>query len=209
MPRLFEAVPNFSEGRDEIKISRIVESVREIPGVRVLDLHSDPDHSRSVLTLVGEEEPLLEAARAGDPRWRPDYGPAELSQRLGAVAVGARPFLLAFNAYLDTEDVEVARVVAREIRERDSGLPGVKALGLSVGGKAQVSMNLTDLDATPLPVALEAVRAEAGKRGVSVEHTELVGLIPQEALLQTARHYLALQKLAPEHVLEHKTRDIR
>ncbi len=290
MLRLFEAVPNFSEGRDEGRISRIVEPVRNISGVRILGLHSDPDHNRSVLTLAGEEEPLLEAclvlarscaseidlrqqagvhprigsldvlpfvplenatlkdatrlarrageeigaigfavylyeaaasaphrrnladirsggykglaARAGDSSWRPDYGSPELFPRLGAVAVGARPFLVAFNAYLDTDDVEIARAVAHEVRERDGGLPGVKALGLSVGGKAQVSMNLTDLGATPLPVALEAVRAEAGRYGARVESTELVGLIPLEALLQTARHHLTLRELGPEHILE-------
>ena len=290
MPQLFEAVPNFSEGRDEEKVSRIIEPVRAVPGVCVLGLHSDPDYNRSVLTLAGEEETLLEAclilahscaseidlrrqsgvhprigsldvlpfvplrdatledasrlakrageeigalgfavylyeaaataphrrnladirrggykglaARAHEPLWRPDYGSEELSPRFGAVAVGARPFLVAFNAYLDTDDVEVARAVAREVRERDGGLPGLKALGLSVSGKAQVSMNLTDLDATPLPPVLEAVRISAGKYGASVESTELVGLLPLEALLQTARHYLSLRELGPEHVLE-------
>jgi glutamate formiminotransferase len=142
------------------------------------------------------------AARVKDPRWQPDFGPAELDPRKGAVAIGARRFLVAFNAYLDTDDVEVARVVARTVRERDGGLPGVKALGLKVGGRAQVSMNLTDLERTPLPVALEAVRSVAAERGVSVESTELVGLAPLEALLQTARHYLGLRDLEREHVLE-------
>ena len=287
---LFEAVPNFSEGRDEETIRRIVEPVRSVPGVRLLGLHSDPDHNRSVLTLAGEEEPLLEAAlalaracaseidlssqsgvhprmgsldvlpfvplegttledaarlarRAGerlgelgfavyfyeaaataphrrnladvrsggyaglaarieDPLWRPDYGPSTLSPRLGAVAVGARPFLVAFNAYLDTTDVEIAREVARRVRERDGGLPAVKALGLEVGGRAQVSMNLTDLEKTPLPIALEAVRAKAAECGARVESTELVGLAPLEALLQTARHYLALRELDRRDILE-------
>ena len=137
-----------------------------------------------------------------DPRWQPDFGPAELDPRKGAVAVGARQFLVAFNAYLDTDDVEVARAVARKVRERNGGLPGVKALGLKVGGRAQVSMNLTDLARTPLPVALEAVRSVAAERGVSVESTELVGLAPLEALVQTARHYLKLRDLEREHVLE-------
>jgi len=289
-PPLFEAVPNFSEGRDEEKISRIVAPVRAVPGVRVLGLHSDPDHNRSVLTFAGEAEAVLEAAvalaeacaseidlasqtgehprmgsldvlpfvpleratlegaarlarRAGerigslgfavylyeaaataphrrnladvrrggyeglaarveDPLWQPDYGPPELDPRKGATAVGARPFLVAFNAYLDTNDVEVARVVARRVRERDGGLPGVKALGLEVGGRAQVSMNLTDLETTPIPAALEAVRSAAAEHGSSVESTELVGLAPLEAILQVARHYLELRELEREHVLE-------
>ena len=287
---LFEAVPNFSEGRDGDKISRITAAVHEVGSVRILDLHSDPDHNRSVLTFAGEAEAILEAAvalaeacaneinlaaqtgehprmgsldvlpfvplegatlkeavglarkagerigstglpvylyeaaataayrrnladvrrggyeglaaRVKDPRWQPDFGPAELDPRKGAVAIGARRFLVAFNAYLDTDDVEVARVVARTVRERDGGLPAVKALGLKVGGRAQVSMNLTDLERTPLPVALEAVRSVAAERGVSVESTELVGLAPLEALLQTARHYLGLRDLEREHVLE-------
>jgi glutamate formiminotransferase len=287
---LFEAVPNFSEGRDRGKISRITAAVREVGSVRILDLHSDPDHNRSVLTFVGEAEAILEAAlalaeacaneidlaaqtgehprmgsldvlpfvplegatleeavelarkagerlgstglpvylyeaaataphrrnladvrrggygglaaRVKDPRWQPDFGPAELDPRKGAVAVGARQFLVAFNAYLDTDDVEVASAVARKVRERNGGLPGVKALGLKVRGRAQVSMNLTDLERTPLPVALEAVRFVAAEHGVSVESTELVGLAPLEALLQTARHYLSLRDLEREHVLE-------
>jgi glutamate formiminotransferase len=294
-PPLFEAVPNFSEGRDPAKISRITQSVRAVPGVRVLGLHSDPDHNRSVLTFAGEEDAILEAAvalaetccaeidlgsqtgehprmgsldvlpfvplegamledaarlarragerlgrqglpvylydaaataphrgnladvrrggyeglaaRMGDPLWQPDYGPAELDPHRGAVAVGARPFLIAFNAYLDTDDVEVARAVARRVRERDGGLPGVKALGLPVGGKAQVSMNLTNLEETSIPTALEAVRAAAAERGASVESTELVGLVPLEALLQVAQHYLKLRELEEEHVIEAALRD--
>jgi glutamate formiminotransferase / 5-formyltetrahydrofolate cyclo-ligase len=118
------------------------------------------------------------------------------------VAVGARHFLVAFNAYLDTDDVNVAKAVARKVRERDGGLPGVKALGLEVGGRAQVSMNLTNLEATPFPVALEAVRSAAAEHGASVESTELVGLAPLEAVLQVARHYLALRELGREHILE-------
>ncbi|HEY6751576.1 MAG TPA: hypothetical protein VI027_09640, partial [Rubrobacteraceae bacterium] len=120
----------------------------------------------------------------------------------GAVAVGARLFLVAFNAYLDTNDVEVARAIAGEIRERDGGLPGLKALGLEVGGRAQVSMNLTDLERTPLPTALEAVRRSAENCGARVESTELVGMVPLSAVLEAARYYLALPKLGPEHILE-------
>jgi glutamate formiminotransferase len=110
--------------------------------------------------------------------------------------------LVAFNAYLDTDDVEVARTVARQIRESGGGLPAVRALGFGVGGKAQVSMNLIDLEQTTIPVALEAVRSAAADLGASVESTELVGLAPLEALLQTARYYLGLRELDAHHVLE-------
>jgi glutamate formiminotransferase len=147
------------------------------------------------------------ASRARDPRWRPDFGPAELDPRGGAVAVGAQALPRAFNASLDTQDVEVARAVAREVRERDGGLPAVRALGLEVGGRAQVSMNLTDLGKTPIPVALEAVRSAAARRGAAVESTELVGLAPLQAILQTARHYLSLRELDAAHILEMRLRD--
>jgi len=294
---LFEVVPNFSEGKDGAKISRITETVRAVPGVRVLGLHSDPDHNRSVLTFAGEEDAVLAGAvtlakacaieldlasqagehprmgvldvlpfvplagstmddavrlarrtaeilgslgfpvflygaaatashrrdlpdvrRAGyegvaerlkDPRWRPDYGPHMLDPRRGAVAVGARPFLVAFNAFLDTDDVQVARVIARRIRESSGGVPAVKALGFLVGGRAQVSMNLTDLERTPIHVALEAVRSAADDLGASVESTELVGLAPLAAILDTARYYLGLRELEAEHVLETRLYDPR
>ena len=287
---LFEAVPNFSEGKDGEKISRIADAVRAVPGVRVLGLHSDPDHNRSVLTFAGGEDAVLSGAvalaracsaeldlasqagehprmgvldvlpfvplegatmddavrlarrtaeilgslgfpvflygaaatashrrdlphvrRAGyegvaerlkDPSYRPDYGPHVLDPRRGAVAVGARSFLVAFNAFLDTDDVEVARQIARRIRESGGGLPALKALGFSVGGQAQVSMNLTDLERTPIPVALEAVRTAAAELGASVESTELVGLAPLAAILDTARYYLGLRGLAPDDILE-------
>ncbi len=142
------------------------------------------------------------ASRLSDPLWKPDYGPKTLDPHRGAVAVGARPFLVAFNAYLVTDDVEVARAVARRVRESGGGLPAVRALGFGVGGKAQVSMNLTDLEQTTIPVALEAVRSAAADLGTSVESTELVGLAPLEALLQTARYYLGLHELDAHHVLE-------
>jgi glutamate formiminotransferase len=142
------------------------------------------------------------ATRLEDPRWRPDHGPPALDPRRGAVAVGARPFLVAFNAFLDTEDVELARAVAWRVRESSGGLRAVRALGFAVGGKAQVSMNLVDLEQTPIPVALEAVRSAAAELGASVESTELVGLAPLAAILDTARYYLGLRELGPEQVLE-------
>ena len=130
-----------------------------------------------------------------------------LDPRRGAVAVGARPFLVAFNAFLDTDDVEVARTIARRIRESGGGLPAVKALGFFVGGRAQVSMNLTDLERTPIHIALEAVRSAAADLGASVESTELVGLAPLVAILDTARHSLGLRELEAEHVLETRLYD--
>ena len=106
-----------------------------------------------------------------------------------------------------TQTLRVARAVAREVRERDGGLPGVRALGLEGGGRAQVSMNLIDLQKTPIPTALEAVRSAAARRGRTVESTELVGLAPLEAILQVARHYLGLRELEAAHILEMRLLD--
>ena len=127
--------------------------------------------------------------------------------RRGAVAVGARPYLVAFNAFLDTDDVEVARVIASRIRESGGGLPAVKALGFLVGGGAQVSMVPTHLERTPIHIALEAIRSAAADLGASVESTELVGLAPLAAILDSARHYLGLRELGAEHVLETRLYD--
>ncbi len=97
---------------------------------------------------------------------------------------------------------EQADFGAGEVRERDGGRLGLKALGLEVGGRAQVSMNLTDLETTPIPAALEAVRRSAENHGARVESTELVGMVPLSAVLEAARYYLALPEFGPEHVLE-------
>ena len=126
-----------------------------------------------------------------------------LDPRRGAVAVGARPFLVAFNAFLDTDDVEVARQIARPTSGRAAAAsPHSRRWGWVDGGEAQVSMNLTDLERTPIPVALEAVNSEANDLGASVESTELVGLAPLAAILDTARYYLGLRELAPHDILE-------
>lgn len=136
-----------------------------------------------------------------DPDRQPDYGPARLG-RAGAVAVGARQPLIAFNAYLNTDDVEIAADIARTIRTSGGGLPYLKALGLLVNGQAQVSMNIIDFRRTSLFTILEAVRHEADQRGVTVTKTELVGLIPRNALLETALAYLQLPSITRDLILE-------
>jgi glutamate formiminotransferase / 5-formyltetrahydrofolate cyclo-ligase len=148
----------------------------------------------------GEFERLV--AEIELPQRRPDYGPTRVGPA-GAVTVGARPFLIAYNIYLTTPDIGIAKAIARIIRASNGGLPGVKALGLLVGGQAQVSINLVDIHQTPLPLVMEAVAALATQHGVAVDHSELIGLLPQEALVQVAAHYLKLPTLRPEHILEH------
>ncbi|HEV2167036.1 MAG TPA: glutamate formimidoyltransferase [Thermoplasmata archaeon] len=296
--KLFEAVPNFSEGRDPAKIARIVQAGRAVTGVAILDVESDPAHNRSVVSLAGEGDPLLEGLfqmvhaavelidlnhhtgehprmgavdvvpivptgeatmeeanaladrlakrvwtelglpvylyadsarrperadlarvrRGGfegirseigtDPERTPDYGTAQVHPTAGIVAIGARPVLIAYNAYLATPDVGVAKAIAHAIRERDGGLPSVKALGFEIVERhqAQVSMNLTDYHRTPVHAALEAVRTEAAKRGTTVVESEVVGLIPEDALLDAAIHYLTLAHFDRSAILERRMR---
>lgn len=293
MNRMVECVPNFSEGRDQETIEAIVRAISAVSGVRVLDVKSDIDHNRTVVTFVGEPEATEEAAyravekaaelidmeqhrgehprlgaadvipfvpiagvtmetavtlarRLGErigrelnipvylyeeaatrpDRWNladvrrgeyeglkaeietnpdraPDFGPARLG-RAGATVVGARPPLVAFNVYLGTEDVEIARAIARAVRHSSGGLRYVKALGLLVEGQAQVSMNLTDYRRTPIHRVVEMIRREAARYGVSVVRSEVIGLIPGEALVDAARFYLQLDGFSTGQILENR-----
>jgi glutamate formiminotransferase/formiminotetrahydrofolate cyclodeaminase len=291
--RIVECVPNFSEGRRAEVVDQIRSAVTAIEGVTCLDQHSDPDHNRSVLTFVGEPEPVEQAAfaaiataarlidldqhtgqhprigatdvvpfvpvsgvtleecvamakRVGErvgrelgipvylyeaaatrperqnlenirrgqyealkaeiatnPDRAPDYGPRQVGPA-GATVIGARPFLIAFNVYLNTADVEIARHIAKAIRFSSGGLRYVKALGLLVEGKAQVSMNLTDFRKTPIARVVETIRREAARYGCSLVKSELVGLTPQAALVDAAQWYLQLDDFDGEQVLENK-----
>jgi len=288
-----ECVPNVSEGRRPEVIARLAAAASSGPGVRLLDVSSDPDHNRTVLTLAGDPEglhrsllslyetalaeidltrhegvhprvgavdvtpfvPLGEtpmelavaaaerlgravaerfglpvylyeraartperrrlavirrgqfegfAAKLADPAWAPDFGPARVHPTAGVTVIGARFFLIAFNAVLDSADPEVARAVARRVRESSGGLPAVRALGffLARRGRAQVSMNLVDYRQTPLLKALDRVRREAEALGARVVETELIGLAPEEAILGAARDALLLPELPPGKLLE-------
>ena len=135
------------------------------------------------------------------PERKPDYGPAHLGPA-GATVIGARHPLIAFNVYLATSDVTIAKAVAKVVRQSSGGLPCVKALGMLVEGLAQVSMNLTNFRQTSIQAAVEAVRSEAAQHGVGIHHSELVGLVPQEALTSTAARYLQLDGFKPEQILE-------
>jgi glutamate formiminotransferase len=287
---LIECVPNFSEGRRAEVINAIVDAICSAP-VHLLDVSSDPDHNRSVVTFAGAPEAVYDAAFQGieraaqlidldehqgvhprigavdvvpfvplrdislrecalmaqrlgrqvaeelelpvylyeaaalrpersnlavvrkdayealrssiltDPDRAPDFGPLRLG-KAGAVAIGAREPLIAFNAYLSTDDVHIAQHIAQKVRASSGGLPYLKALGLLVNGQAQVSMNVVDYRKTSLFTILEAVRSEARQQGVVVTHTELVGLIPQAALINAALAYLQLPLSTSELMLE-------
>ena len=296
----FECVPNFSEGRDPAKVAAIAEAARTVAGVTVLDVESNPDHNRSVITLYGEGDPLLEAVyrmmevatrtidltqhrgehprmgatdvvpfvplgtattaeavrlaerlgervakdlaipvylyanaarrpersdlakvREGqfegirasigtDPARVPDFGPAQVHPTAGAVAIGARPVLIAYNVVLGTPDVAFAKAIAKLVRARDGGLPEVKALGFELAERhrAQVSMNLTDYRVTSVARAFEAVRSEAQKLGASVEDSEIVGLVPEDALFDAAEVALRLKGFDRALILERKVRAV-
>jgi glutamate formiminotransferase / 5-formyltetrahydrofolate cyclo-ligase len=290
-----ECVPNVSEGRRPDVVARLARAAASAPGVRLLDVSSDPDHNRSVLTLAGEPDslhasllalyeaalaeidlrshegvhprvgavdvtpfvPLGEApmelavaaaerlgeevarrfglpvylyekaarrpdrrlladirrggfegfpARIADPAWAPDFGPSRVHPTAGVTVIGARFFLIAFNAVLETPDLAVARAIARRVRESGGGLPAVRAMGvyLASRGLAQVSMNLVDYRRTPVLTALDRVRLEAETLGIRVIETEVIGLMPEEAVLGVVREALRLPGAPP--VLEQKLR---
>ncbi len=294
--KIVECVPNFSEGRRENVIEQIVAAMAECPGAQVLDVQSDPDHNRSVVTLIGAPQAVAEAVfqgmavaaelidmdhhRGGHPRMgatdvvpfvpvrgatmedcvalarqlgaragselgipvylyeaaatrpdrrnlanvrrgeyeglkaevatnrdrAPDYGPSVLGTA-GATAIGARPPLIAYNVYLNTDDVEPAKAIAKAIRHSSGGLRYVKAMGLIVEGQAQISMNLTDYRRTPIHRVTELIRSEAARFGLAIVRSEVVGLLPAEALIDAARFYLQLADLSSSQVLENRLSD--
>src|SRR5881296_1884360 len=126
----------------------------------------------------------------------PDFGPNRVHATAGATAIGARPFLVAYNVYLDTQDVTVAKEIAKQIRTSSGGLPGVQASGFIVDGLAQVSMNLLDIDITSPAVVFNAIKARADKQGVAVQKSEIVGLVPERALIGAAEAALRLSDAA-------------
>lgn len=139
-----------------------------------------------------------------DDAWQPDFGPSQLHPTAGATVVGARFPLAAFNVNLGTQDLEIAKAIARKIRFSSGGLPGVKAIGVDLPsrGFVQVSMNLTDLETTPLQVAFDAVKKEAVRHGATVESSEIIGLVPQRAMAQTSQGSLCLKESDRTKILE-------
>lgn len=145
----------------------------------------------------------LKAEIETNPERAPDFGPAKVGPA-GATVIGARPPLIAFNVYLSTDDVSIAKKIAKTVRHSSGGLRYVKGLGLLVEGRAQVSMNLTNYRGTPVARVVEMIRREAERYGVGIHHTELVGLIPEEALRDAAVWYMQLDQFEPDQVLERR-----
>jgi glutamate formiminotransferase len=155
----------------------------------------------------GEFEGL--AAKMASPGWIPDFGPASPHETAGASVVGARMPLIAYNINLSTDRLDVAKKIAAAIRHSSGGLRYVKAMGVSIDDRniAQVSMNLTNYEKTPMFRVFEMVKREAARYGVSILESEVVGLVPVAALVRSAEFYLQLERFTDDQILEKKLRD--
>ncbi len=293
MAKIIQCVPNFSEGRDKEVVEKIVDEIRVIEGVKLLDYSMDKDHNRSVVTFIGEPEKVIEAAfnatkvaaelidmtthEGGHPRmgatdviplvpiadvtmeecveyskklgkrigeelnipvflyeksatssnrenladvrrgqyegmaeklkeeeWKPDFGPNKLNIKAGVTAVGARMPLVAFNVNLGTDDVEIAKNIAKVVRAKTGGFTYCKAIGLEIAerGIVQVSMNMVDYTKTSLFRVFDAIEREARRYGVNVIGSEIIGLVPMQALIDVADYYLRLEDFSSNQILE-------
>ncbi|MEE9150542.1 MAG: glutamate formimidoyltransferase [Thermoplasmata archaeon] len=296
MSKIVECVPNFSEGQRMEVIEAIIDQIKSVESVRLLDCEHDKDHNRSVMTFIGEPKSVKKAAfsscakaaelidlnkhkgehprigatdvipfipisnmtmeecvnlarelgkeiaekleipvylyehaatkperqnlaniRRGqyeglkeailkDPEKKPDFGPSRLHPTAGATVVGARMPLVAYNVNLNTDDIDIARSIAKTIRHSSGGLRYVKALGLEIKerGIVQVSMNLINYQKTPVFRVFETIKKEAERHGVDILDSEVIGLIPMNALVDSAEFYLRLEDFNKSQILENR-----
>jgi glutamate formiminotransferase/formiminotetrahydrofolate cyclodeaminase len=172
----------------------------EIPVYLYEEAATSPERVNLENIRRGQYEALKEEIGV-KPERKPDFGPERVGPA-GATVIGARHPLIAYNVYLNTDDVAIAKAIAKAMRASSGGFRFVKGLGMLVEGKAQVSMNLTNYRQTPVFRVVEAIRREAARYGVAIHHSELVGLIPQEALIDSAVWYLQLDGFTPDQILE-------
>jgi glutamate formiminotransferase len=162
--------------------------------------------ARRDLSIIrkGEFEGFAEKIKKAE--WSPDFGSTEIHPSFGVTVIGARMPLIAFNVNLGTSDIQIANKISKAIRHSSGGLRFVKAMGVMLQDRniVQVSMNLTDYKKTPVYRAVEMVRREAARYGVNVVGTELIGLIPAEAIYDTADYYLQMENFSPTQILENK-----
>jgi glutamate formiminotransferase len=175
----------------------------EVPVYLYEEAATRPDRRALPDIRKGEFEGLREAIKA-DPSRAPDFGPRELHATAGATVVGARAPLIAFNVNLGTKDVKIAKNIAKAIRESDGGLKYVRAKGFELKdrGIVQVSMNMTNYKGTPLFRAYELIKVEAERYGVAIVGSEIVGLVPLEAVVDVGEFYLKLEKFKVDQILE-------
>jgi len=164
-----------------------------------------PERANLAYVREGQFEGLRELI-GKDPSRTPDYGPHKIHPTAGATAVGARPILIAYNVNLNTGDLSIAKKIASKIREKNGGLPSVKALGfeLKERGLVQVSMNLTDYKRTSIHTAFEAVSKLARESGVEIVESEIVGLVPLESISLSSSYFLKLAKFDPNQIIENR-----
>ncbi len=293
MSKIVQCVPNFSEGKNQAVIDAIINEVKAVEGVKVLDWSADPSHNRMVLTFVGEPQAVKKAAflsckkaselidmeqhkgehprigatdvvpfipvknvtmqecvelaeslgaeiseklhipvylyeeaakmpsrkalpdvRKGQyeglkveiskPERHPDFGEPKMHPTAGATVVGARQFLVAFNINLSTSDVQIAKNIAGAIREAKGGYKYCRAMGIMIEERnlAQVTINMINYTGTPLHRVLETVKSEAARYGVNVVGTEIIGLMPMQAMLDAMNFYLRLENFDRKQILE-------
>jgi glutamate formiminotransferase len=155
----------------------------------------------------GEFEGFFEKIKS--PEWVPDFGPDEVHPTAGVVAVGAREYLIAFNVNLGTNDIKIAEAIAKAVRNSSGGYRFVKAIGVDLREKGivQVSMNMTNYKKSPLYRVFETIKSEADRYGVKVVGSEIIGMIPMDTLLQTAKFYLKIDDITDDKVIEDKLLD--
>ncbi len=163
---------------------------------------SRPERQNLANIRKGQYEGMAEKIK--QPEWKPDFGPAKIHPTAGVTAVGARMPLVAYNVNLDSDNIEIANAIAKKVRHISGGLRYCKGLGIELKdrGLVQVSMNLTDFTQTAIYRAFELIKVEARRYGVNVVGSEIVGLVPMEALMDTAAYYLGLEDFSMEQVLE-------
>ncbi len=188
------------------RLGQRIGSELEIPVFLYAKAAARPSRARLPDVRKGEFEGLRELIGT-DPEHDPDYGPRRIHPTAGATAVGARPFLVAYNIYLKGGDEALAKAIAKKVRASSGGLPGVQAMGLTVGGEPQVSMNLTDIDETAMQVAYDAVAAVARAAGADVAWSEIVGLVPERAVHRAVEAQFRLREPIGPHLVETRVRE--
>ncbi len=176
----------------------------KIPSFLYEDSASSPDRTNLAAVRKGQFEGMPEKLK--QPEWAPDYGEREIHPTAGIIAIGARMPLVAFNINLDTDDVEIAKAIAKSIRGSSGGYKYCKALGVKIEERnmAQVTMNMVNYEGTPLYRVYETVRFEAARWGVNIVGTEIVGLTPAKALIDAAEYYLKIENFdCRKQVLEY------
>ena len=187
------------------RLGKRVGTELKIPVYLYEEAATKPENKNLETIRKGQYETLKEEILKNPDRF-PDFGPHQLGSA-GATVIGARNPLIAFNVYLSTNDVSIAQKISKAVRNSSGGLRYVKAMGVLVDGRAQVSMNLTNFRKTPIARVVELIRGEVQRYGTNIQHTELVGLIPQEALTDAAIWHLQLDDFTPDQVLENRLYD--